>query len=87
MTKARPKTRRRNADDAGQGILRREQRDHLQVLLSRLPDAQHEVIHLAFYGELSHAEIADRLRLPAGTVKARLRLGMDKLRASLTTAC
>jgi RNA polymerase sigma-70 factor, ECF subfamily len=77
---------RRNADDAGHGILRREQREDLQVLLSRLPDARHEVIDLAFYGELSHAEIADRLQLPAGTVKGRMRLGMAKLRASLTTA-
>jgi DNA-directed RNA polymerase specialized sigma24 family protein len=83
MTKARPKTRRRNADDAGQGILRREQRDHLQVLLSRLPDAQHEVIHLAFYGELSHAEIADR----CGCRPERSKLACGSAWTSLTTDC
>jgi RNA polymerase sigma-70 factor (ECF subfamily) len=73
------------ADDVGQRILEGEQHDDFQALLSLLPDVQHEVITLAFYGELSHAEIADRLKLPPGTVKGRMRLGMDKLRVSLTT--
>jgi RNA polymerase sigma-70 factor (ECF subfamily) len=53
----------------------------LRGLLQGLPDAQLEVIVLAFYGELTHAEIAAELELPAGTVKGRMRLGMQKLRA------
>lgn len=36
---------------------------------------------LAFYGGLSHTEIAAQLGLPAGTVKGRMRLGLHKLRA------
>jgi RNA polymerase sigma-70 factor (ECF subfamily) len=48
--------------------------------LQQLPDAQAEVIALAYYGELTHSEIATRLSLPPGTVKGRMRLGLNKLR-------
>jgi len=51
--------------------------------LAQLPDAQSEVITLAFYGQLSHTEIAEQLGLPAGTVKGRMRLGLLKLRANI----
>ena len=51
----------------------------LRALLVALPAAQREVITLAFYGELSHSEIATHLRLPAGTVKGRMRLGLRQL--------
>lgn len=49
--------------------------------LSRLPAEQLEVISLAFYGELTHTEIAAHLDLPVGTVKSRMRLGLAQLRA------
>ena len=52
-------------------------------LLADLPDAQREVITLAFYGQLTHTEIAERLHLPAGTVKGRMRLGLERLRDAL----
>lgn len=51
--------------------------------LRHLPDAQAEVIVLAFYGELSHSEIATQLNLPTGTVKGRMRLGLEKLRREM----
>jgi RNA polymerase sigma-70 factor, ECF subfamily len=56
------------------------------VSLAMLPDAQAEVITLAYYGQLSHTEIAARLGLPAGTVKGRMRLGLQKLRAEIEQA-
>jgi len=56
---------------------------HLHSLLARLPEAQREVITLAMFGQLTHNEISDHLGLPAGTVKSRVRLGLDKLRAEL----
>lgn len=59
------------------------QRDALRASLDRLPDAQAEVITLAFFGGLSHAEIATELSLPAGTVKGRMRLGLKKLRGQI----
>lgn len=55
----------------------------MRALLNRLPDAQQEVIALAFYGELTHIEIAAALQLPAGTIKGRMRLGLKKLRADI----
>lgn len=64
-------------------VIARTDADTLRTSLKHLPDAQAEVIALAFYGELSHSEIATRLRLPAGTVKGRMRLGLKKLRDQL----
>ena len=55
----------------------------LQGLLAQLPDAQREVITLAFYGQLTHTEIAEHLHLPAGTVKGRMRLGLQRLRGDI----
>ncbi|MBA3746001.1 MAG: sigma-70 family RNA polymerase sigma factor [Solirubrobacterales bacterium] len=55
----------------------------LHDLLAQLPDAQQEVITLAFYGELTHTEIAEHLQLPAGTVKGRMRLGLQRLRGDI----
>jgi RNA polymerase sigma-70 factor (ECF subfamily) len=55
----------------------------LLLSLELLPDAQAEVITLAYYGQLSHAEIATHLRLPTGTVKSRMRLGLQKLQAHI----
>jgi RNA polymerase sigma-70 factor (ECF subfamily) len=57
----------------------------LRLQLAGLPDAQREALTLAFYGELTHTEIAARLAVPLGTVKGRLRLGMDKLRETVAT--
>jgi RNA polymerase sigma-70 factor (ECF subfamily) len=51
--------------------------------LRLLPPAQAEVVLLAFYGEMSHSEIATRLGLPRGTVKGRMRLGLEKLRREM----
>lgn len=57
--------------------------DHIRGLLANLPHPQHEVIALAFYGGLSHTEIAAHLGIPNGTVKSRMRLGLQKLRVQL----
>jgi RNA polymerase sigma-70 factor (ECF subfamily) len=62
----------------------RSERDQLLESLRRLPEAQAEVIVLAFYGELSHSEIAAQLDLPPGTVKGRMRLGLEKLRREMS---
>ncbi len=58
----------------------RDQARQLRVTLAELPALQREVIALAFFGELSHREIARGLVVPLGTVKGRMRLGLEKLR-------
>lgn len=63
----------------------REDARGLLDLLAQLPDAQREVITLAYYGELTHTEIATALDIPTGTVKGRMRLGLHKLRAGIET--
>jgi RNA polymerase sigma-70 factor (ECF subfamily) len=71
------------SDEVSDAVLRREADQQLHACLTRLPAAQAEIITLAFFGRLSHTEIAHRLDLPAGTVKGRMRLGMDKLRVTV----
>ena len=61
-------------------VVARDQSDALLDSLRELPAAQAEVIALAFFGELSHSDIALQLDLPPGTVKGRMRLGLEKLR-------
>jgi RNA polymerase sigma-70 factor, ECF subfamily len=51
--------------------------------LNSLPPEQKEVIELAYFGGLSHTEIATQLAAPIGTVKGRIRLGLDRLRVAM----
>ena len=51
--------------------------------LAELPAEQRTAVELAFFGGLSHSEIAERLDVPLGTVKSRIRLGMEKMRDEL----
>ena len=55
----------------------------VKAALQKLPEEQREVVTLSFVESLSHQEIADRLNLPLGTVKSRLRLSFEKLRTAL----
>ena len=52
-------------------------------LISKLPEAQQQVVHMAFYRGLSQREIARETGIPLGTVKTRLELGVKKLRAAV----
>ena len=55
----------------------------VRTALSELSDEQMRVVELSFYQEKAHAEIAETLGIPLGTVKSRLRLAMAKLRSLL----
>lgn len=54
---------------------------HLRHLMQCIPPLQAEVIELAFFKGLTHRELAAHLDLPLGTVKTRVRLGLQKLKA------
>ena len=69
--------------DIADHIVNHEETHRLRALLTQLPDTQQKVLALAFYGELTHTEIATALGLPAGTVKGRMRLGLQKLHADI----
>jgi RNA polymerase sigma-70 factor (ECF subfamily) len=71
------------AGDVDQATIDRDDAARLRASLSLLPETQQEVITLAFYGELSHREIATHLGVPHGTIKGRMRLGLKKLRADI----
>lgn len=60
---------------------RREQARDLRRALEMLPVEQSSVIELAYYGGYSQSEIASLLSTPVGTVKGRMRLGLQKLRS------
>jgi RNA polymerase sigma-70 factor, ECF subfamily len=76
-------TARSTDEDPSETAVRHEEAHRVQASLATLPDAQAEVITLAYYGQLTHTEIAAHLGLPHGTVKGRMRLGLQKLRADL----
>ena len=71
------------ADNTEGEVRRREDASEVRGALQDLPDDQRQVIELAYFGGFTHSEIAEQLKLPAGTVKGRMRLGLTKLRLSL----
>jgi len=58
-------------------------RDLVRAAVDRLPDEQRHAIGLAFFRGLSHSEISAHTGVPLGTVKSRIRLGIQRLRGSL----
>jgi RNA polymerase sigma-70 factor (ECF subfamily) len=68
--------------DAGpdEALAEEERRIRMQQALSELPPDQREAVVLSYIEGLSHSEIADRLGLPLGTVKSRMRLAYLKIR-------
>jgi RNA polymerase sigma-70 factor (ECF subfamily) len=63
--------------------LRRETTREMRGALGELPGDQSKVIELAYFGGFSHSEIATMLGVPLGTVKGRMRLGLEKIRGQL----
>lgn len=60
-----------------------QESEQLGAALHALPDAQRTLIEKAYFGDLSHSEIATQTGLPLGTIKSRIRLALDRLRHSM----
>ena len=69
----------------GHRALNQEDIAAIRSALNGLPDEQRQAIEMAFFGGMTHLEIAGALREPLGTIKARIRRGMLKLRECLGT--
>jgi RNA polymerase sigma-70 factor, ECF subfamily len=63
--------------------MRNETATEVRGALTQLPDEQSKVIQLAYFGGFSQSEIAGMLNVPLGTVKGRMRLGLEKIRGEL----
>ncbi len=75
-----------NAVGADQAVDVRDREDALKIALAQLPPEQLELVRLAFYESMSHSVIAERMNLPLGTVKSRIRLAFGRLRKTLESA-
>ncbi|MFA9480362.1 sigma-70 family RNA polymerase sigma factor [Phycisphaerales bacterium AB-hyl4] len=73
-------------NDPAEALSLAERRKMAHRALATLVPAQREAVHYAFFEGLSHREIAERLDLPLGTVKTRIRLGLIRFRDMLTNA-
>jgi RNA polymerase sigma-70 factor (ECF subfamily) len=59
------------------------QSERIAQAITQLPENQAQVIYMSFYEGRSHSEIADRLMVPLGSVKSRIRLAAEKLKLTL----
>lgn len=70
-------------DDAGQMLALEQEARRLKKALANLADDQRAMVEKAYFGELSHSEIHAQTGLPLGTIKSRIRLGLERLRHDL----
>ncbi len=70
--------------DAEDVIALQQETKQLGAALANLPQKQRDLIERAYFGDLSHSEIAAETGLPLGTIKSRIRLALDRLRHSMT---
>jgi RNA polymerase sigma-70 factor, ECF subfamily len=71
------------AERTDQEVDRRDEAREVRAALEGLPPEQSRVIELAYYGGLTHSQIAAMLDTPVGTIKGRMRLGLQKMRSQL----
>ena len=80
MYRRRPARRRKPTDDGQAETWKNAQQEQVREALNTIPHEQLKILELAYFSGHTHVEIADRLELPLGTVKGRMRLGLQKLR-------
>jgi len=70
-------------DAADTMMTARERADRVRKAMATLPPDQRDVVMRSYFSEHSHSQIAEDLNAPLGTVKSRMRLAMERLRAAL----
>ncbi len=70
--------------DQVDALVLQQETEKLGEALALLPDNQRELTEKAYFGDLSHGEIAKITGLPLGTIKSRIRLALEKLRQTMT---
>ena len=71
------------APDQADQLALQQETEKLAKAIADLPAKQRELIERAYFGDLSHSEIADVTGLPLGTIKSRIRLALDRLRHAM----
>ncbi|MEQ9258428.1 MAG: sigma-70 family RNA polymerase sigma factor [Roseovarius sp.] len=69
--------------DQEEALALQQESEKLEAAIGALPDKQRELIEKAYFGDLSHSEIAAETGLPLGTIKSRIRLALDRLRHAM----
>ena len=69
--------------EAADILVLQQESQQLTQAMTALPSQQRELIEKAYFGDLSHSEIAAETGLPLGTIKSRLRLALSKLRQTM----
>ncbi len=70
-------------EDTWAAVAQRLEGERVRAALANLPQEQEQVVALVYYGGYTHQQIAERMGIPLGTVKGRLRLATEKLRELL----
>jgi len=70
--------------EAADALALQQETRKLSAALDALPAKQKDIVKRAFYGELSHAELAEETGLPLGTIKSRIRLALTRLRTAMS---
>ena len=79
-----PDNHSRQEDGVWRHVATRLDRQSLRSALDRIPREQRQAIELAYFGGYTREEIAELTQVPLGTVKGRIRIGVDKLRDALS---
>jgi RNA polymerase sigma-70 factor (ECF subfamily) len=69
--------------DQADALVLQQESEQLGQALATLPAKQRTLIEKAYFGDLSHSEIAEQTGLPLGTIKSRIRLALDRLRHAM----
>jgi RNA polymerase sigma-70 factor (ECF subfamily) len=72
-----------HAPDTADTVVASSVASEVRAALAELPESERELIALAYFEGLSYRQVAARTGIPEGTAKARIRLGLSKLRRAL----